>query len=189
MKATPHRKNKSIVPKEYKRHQDTSDSSSTDDEEWTELTSVHSIDLNKLDNNGCCASTYRHIVTVQRDQLTCLSNCISGLKCKRSNPDSDPPPPLKERLFFIMRAIINRSVLSSIAVYIVLGSVGMMIFEVSSTIYCVHACFIEFFVYQVFTLLIISNKEHGGYDMNEDSIGFCFLVAGIVELLYQVIVV
>ncbi len=120
-------KNKSIVTQEYKRHKDTSDSSSTDDEEWTELTSVQSVDLNELDNNGCCASTYRHIVTVQRDQLTCLSN---GFNCKRSDPDSDLPPPLKERLLFIMRAIINRSVLSSIAVYVVSGSAGLMIFEV-----------------------------------------------------------
>ncbi len=101
-----------------------SDDSSTEDDELIS---------NKAKKRGCCASTYQHIVTVQRDQLTC---CISGWKCKRSNPDSDPPPPIKERLLFIMRAIINRSVLSSIAVNVVLGSAGLMIHEV-----CLYSSF------------------------------------------------
>ncbi len=108
-----------------------SNSSSTDDE----LTGFTSFDTDEAKNKACCASTYQHIVTVQRDQLTCLSNCISGLKCKRSNPDSDPPPPIKERLLFIMRAIINRSVLSSIAVSVIIGSVNVMIYEVSNYVY------------------------------------------------------
>ncbi len=123
-------KRKSRYQDEINVKESQSNNSSTDDE----LTGFTSFDTDEAKNKGCCASTYQHIVTVQRDQLTCLSNCISRLKCKRSNPDSDPPPPIKERLLFIMRAIINRSVLSSIAVSAIIGSANVMIYEVSNYI-------------------------------------------------------
>ena len=104
-----------------------SNNSSTDDE----LSRYTSFDTDEAKNKGCCTSTYQHILTVQKDQLTCLSNCISGCKCKRSNLDSDLPPPLKERLLFIVKAIINRSVLSSVAVSAIIGSANVMIYEVN----------------------------------------------------------
>ena len=49
------------------------------------------------------------------------------------------------------------------------------------------ACMHAWVVRQVLILLIISDKEHGGHKMNGNSIGICFLVAGTVEILYQVI--
>ena len=33
---------------------------------------------------------------------------------------------------------------------------------------------------------MISDKAHGGHEMNDEDIGFCFLVVGVVDLIYQV---
>ena len=60
----------------------------------------------------------------------------------------------------------------------------MMVFEVSLTI--LSSSFILLYLLQVFALLIISHKDHGGYEMNDSSVGLCFMVAGTVEMLYQV---
>ena len=129
-KSHHHHHSTSINANEDKAHRPEIYSSRTDDES-TKLISVNYEGNEEFKSNGCCTSTYQHIVTVQKDQFNSLSNCI---KCKRFNPDSDPPPPLKERLVVILRAIFNRSVLSSIAVFTIVGSAGLMIFEASETI-------------------------------------------------------
>ena len=109
----------------YKRHENTpSDDSNTDDER----SRFSSLDKNDVKDNGCCVSTYQHIITVQKDQLTCLSNCISGIEC--SNDRSYSPPPLKEKIIFNLRAIFKKSVLSSIVVFSIVENVSVMIFEV-----------------------------------------------------------
>ena len=117
-------------PRKYKRHENTPSDSSTDDE----CSRFTSLDKNDVKDNGCCVSTYQHIITVQKEQLTCISNCISGIKCSDRSFSDNSHPPLKEKITFILVAIFNRSVLSSIVVYSIVGSAGVMIYEVYMTI-------------------------------------------------------
>ena len=113
--------------RKYKKHENTPSDSSTDDE----CSRFTSLDKNDVKDNGCCVNTYQHIATVQKDQLTCISNCISGIKCNdRFRFSDNSHPPLKEKNIFNLRAIFNRSVLSSIVVFSIAENVGVMIYEV-----------------------------------------------------------
>ncbi len=126
------KKNNSCNKNRSKCNNTDSSSSSSSDDDSAQLSDYYyySLSEDETRNKGCCASTYQHIITVQRDQLTCVSKFISVLNCKRSNSDCDPPPPLKERVIFVVKAILNRSVLSSMAVFVIASSAGFIIFEV-----------------------------------------------------------
>ena len=119
---------------------DSSSSSSSDDD--SAQLSDNYFHSDEASNKGCCTGTYQHILTVQKDQLTCVSKCISGFNCKKPNSDCDSPPPLKQRFLFVVKAILNRSVLSSMAVFVIASSAGFIIFEVVMTAYVFFTLFI-----------------------------------------------
>ena len=132
---------KSMTQEMPQKIESDSDGSSTD--EFTDLYSNSDIEYERSNSgwyNTLCADTCRHLVHVQRQQLTCIINClVCGQRCKRNHPETvmkktEPEPYTRKNFFFLLRNHLNSDIVLSLIIYIVVGSAGFMIFEVTLTI-------------------------------------------------------
>ena len=117
-----------------------SDTDSTTDDQSTELIEKSTDGYHHIHQATCCsclqsASFCQHIMFVQKQQLGSVLDCSRRINCRNSyarldSENTHRPWYSRERMKFLFKAICNRSVLSSVTVFLVVGMCGCMIFEV-----------------------------------------------------------
>ena len=92
--------------------------------------------------NGCYDSlfvqltdTCRHLIHVQRQQFTCIANClVCGEKCSNILARSDMKKLKKAKhsknIFLLLKTHLNTDIVSSLFMFTVARSIGFIVFEV-----------------------------------------------------------
>ena len=112
-----------------------SDTDISSNEDFIELYSNSDVDYQRLKGisgyynrlRTVSADTCKHLIHVQRQQLTCITNClVCSCKTAKIFDESQEPSHLNKNFFLRLKSHLNRDILSTLIVFIIAGNTAFM---------------------------------------------------------------